>query len=94
LCRRKTTDTTDITDATGSSRDPERRKFHSGSRSHDTKSEIAALGYIEERRAPKLRFAFGITREAKKTISAKRLNDDRRLGNARLAIAKPGNLRG
>jgi hypothetical protein len=49
-----------------------RRKFHSGSKNHDTKAEIAAAGYIEERRAPTLRFAFPLTRSARKVIEQKR----------------------
>jgi hypothetical protein len=49
-----------------------RRRFHSGSNGRDTKAEIKAAGYIEERRAPKLRFAFGLTRQARRAIERKR----------------------
>lgn len=48
-----------------------RRKFHSGKRSLK-KAEIISLGYEEVKRPGKLRFAFGLTKKAKRRILMKK----------------------
>jgi hypothetical protein len=62
-----------------------RRKFHS-SRKFLIKSEIEALGYREETRPGKLRFARGLTRPARK-ILAERFSS---CGNAALPHRRAG----
>lgn len=53
-----------------------RRKFHSGG-THLRKAEIEALGYIEKKMPGKVRFAKGLTKQARKRIEKLRKGDRR-----------------